>query len=236
MTPVQRLKGSQITASIVIFIAGVAMACARGPEPIEFRDALTGPISPTLAIPFDKYSLTPAGLLRVHSESGTENGIERPLIKTVSGDYLSKDFVFEVDVTIPKDHGDIAYVGFGAARQNATLDNEPTDAFLFRIHNLPRLSFYAIDLTVADPDGGVGYRGAYREFQRMEKYTPGRTMRFRIEHRDGSITLSVPALPDVRATFPLEKYPNLFDDSNAYLFLSNSSQGTTFANASLRFI
>jgi hypothetical protein len=217
---------------VVCLLAG----CSNRHGPTAFQDALTGPVSPELVIPFDKYSLTPAGLLRAHSESGIENGIERPIVKTASGDYLSKDFVFEIDVTIPADHGDIVYIGFGAARSSPLLDNEPTDAFLFRIHNLPRLSFYGIDMTVADPDGGVGYRGAYREFHRHEKYAAGQTMRFQITHQGGSVTLSVPQLPDVHVTFPVEKYRDLFDRGDAYLFVSNSSQGTTFRNASLRFI
>jgi hypothetical protein len=222
----------------VVFLVVVCLlaGCSNRHEPTAFQDALTGPVSQDLVIPFDKYSLTPVGLLRAHSESGIENGIERPIVRTTSGDYLSKDFVFEVDVTIPADHGDIVYIGFGAARSSPLLDNEPTDAFLFRIHNLPRLSFYGIDLTVADPDGGAGYRGAYREFHRHEKYAAGQTMRFQITHRAGSVTLSVPALPGVQATFPVDKYRDLFDIDQAHLFLSNSSQGTTFRNMSLRIL
>ena len=214
----------------------LSAGCSKAAEPIAFQDALTGPASPELIIPFEKYSLTPNGLLRAHSESGIENGIERPIIKTASGQYLSRDFVFEVDVTIPADHGDIAYVGFGAARSNPLQDNEPTDAFVFRIHNLPRMPFYGIDLAVADPNGGMGYRGAFREFHRKEKYLPGETMRFQITRRGDAVTLSVPALPDVQATFSIDKYRDLFDDDHSHLFLSNSSQGTTFRNMSLRIL
>lgn len=156
------------------------------------------------------------------------------MIRTVSGRYLSRDFVFEVDVTIPADHGDIAYVGFGAGRPNQVLDNEPSHAYLFRIHNLPKLPFYGIDLAVADPQGGSGFRGAYREFHRLGEYTPGRPMRFRISRQGGTVTLSAPAQAKAQATFELAKFPGLFDDANAFLVLSNSSEGTTFANAALR--
>lgn len=164
-----------------------ASACASGPRPVDFNDALSGPVSPALSIPFEKYALTADGLLRTNSESGIENGIERPVIRTVSGEYLSREFVFEVDVTIPADHGDIAYVGFGSGNNNPLLDNEPSQAILFRIHNLPRMPFYGIDAAVGDPAGGMGYRGAYREFQRIGEYTPGNTMRFQIAHRAGHI-------------------------------------------------
>lgn len=209
-------------------------ACSRGAAPVDFSDPLTGPVSPTLTIPFDKYALTAGGLLRTNSESGTENGIERPVVRTVSGRYLSRDFVFEVDVTIPADHGDIAYVGFGSGQGNTALDNEPSHAFLFRIHNLPRMAFYGIDLVAGDPNGGAGFRGAFRHFARVGEYTPGRAMRFQITHQAGRVALAVPALPDARATFDLAQFGDLFDRDHAYLFLSNSSEGTTFQNASLR--
>jgi hypothetical protein len=199
---------------------------------VDFNDPLTGPVSPALTIPFDKYALSERGLLRTNSESG--NGIERPVVRTVSGQYLSRDFVFEVDVTIPADHGDIAYVGFGSGNRNTVLDNEPSYAFLIRIHNLPRMPFYGIDLTVAHPDGGVGLQGAYREFFRVGEYMPGRPMRFRISHASGTVTLSVPGLPDTQATFDAARHRDLFGRDEAFLFLSNSSQGTTFSNAVLR--
>lgn len=156
------------------------------------------------------------------------------MIKTVSGQYLSRDFVFEVDVTIPARHGDIAYVGLGEGASNPGLDNEPSHAYLFRIHNLPRMPFYGIDLAIADPEGGMGYRNAYREFRRAGEYTPGQPMRFRIVHQAGRVTLSIPAVPDASATFEVSAFRDLFDDANAYIFLSNSSEGTTFTNASLR--
>jgi hypothetical protein len=219
---------------LALSVAILASACTTGPKPIDFTDALTGPVSAAFAIPFDKYALTPNGLLRTNSESGTENGIERPVVRTVSGAYLSRDFVFEVDVTIPADHGDIAYIGFGAGRPNPVLDNEPSQAFLFRIHNLPKMPFYGIDLVAGDPKGGTGFRGAYRDFNRLGEYTPGRPVRFRIARQGGTVTLSAPAQAGVHFTFELAKYPGLFDDANAFLFLSNSSEGTTFQNASLR--
>lgn len=231
-----RPPSQTILLKISCAIAGLlaASACSRGTAPVDFSDPLTGPVSQALTIPFDKYALTAGGLLRTNSESGTENGIERPVIRTVSGRYLSREFVFEVDVTIPADHGDIAYVGFGAGHTNQVLDNEPTYSFHFRIHNLPKMPFYGIDLVVGDPQGGTGYRGAFREFLRIGEYTPGRPMRFRITHQGGNVTLSIPAQGAAQATFPLAKYRGLFDDANAFLFLSNSSQGTTFQNASLR--
>lgn len=208
--------------------------CTRGPAPIDFADPLTGPVSPALAIPFEKYALTATGLLRTHSESGTENGIERPVVRTVSGAYGSRDFVFEVDVTIPSDHGDIAYVGFGSGRNNVVLDNEPSHAYMFRIHNLPKMPFYGIDVAVGDPNGTIGLQNAFRSLSRIGEYTPGQTMRFQISHRAGTVTLAIPSHPNARETFDMAEYRDLFDSDHGFLFLSNSSKGTTFSNASMR--
>ena len=45
--------------------------------------------------------------------------------------------------------------------------------------------------------------------------------------------MSIPDLNLSRA-FTFAEFTDLFDSSNAYLFVSNSSEGTTFGNASLR--
>ena len=220
-----------VTAVVVASVLGTPTAA--GPAAIDFVDDLTGPDSPAFRIPFDQYALSPSGLVRTSSASGTENGVDRPVVRTASGKYLSRDFVFDVDVTIPAPHGDIAWVGFGAGRPSAILDNEPISAFVFRIHNLPGIPFFAIDIAVAVPSGGTGFRGAFRSLDRVAAYTPGRPMRFRIEHRGGVVTMTIPDL-NVSRAFTFAEFADLFDSSNAYLFLNNSSEGTTFRNASLR--
>ncbi len=229
MPPSRILK--LVTAVVVVSVFSTPTSADHAA--IDFVDALTGPDSPAFRIPFDKYALSPTGLLRTSAGSGIQNGIDRPVVRTVSGKYLSRDFVFEVDVTIPASHGDIAYVGFGAGRTNPVLDNEPTSAFLFRIHNLPDVAFHGIDVTVGVPSGGSGFRNAFRSFDRAGEYTPGRPMRFRIEHRGGVVTMTIPGV-NVSRAFRFAQFADLFDSSNAYLFLSNSSEGTTFQHASLR--
>jgi hypothetical protein len=212
-------------------VVAFGLSCASAPPAVDFSDALTGPVSPSFVIPFHSYALTPEGLLRTFSESGTENGVERPIVRTVSGGYLARDFVFEVDVTIPAAHGDIAFVGFGSAEGNVASSNEPSQAFLFRIHNLPRMRYFSVDAAVGDPDPASG---RYRELHRLADYTPGTPMRFRIMQQAGAVTLAVPAIAGARVTFPIDKARGLFDNDNAHLLFGNSSRGTTFRNASLR--
>lgn len=220
-----------VTAVLVASILGTTTAA--DPAAIDFVDALTGPDSRAFRIPFDQYALSPAGLVRTSAASGTQNGIDRPVIRTVSGKYLSRDFVFEVDVTIPASHGDIAWVGFGHGINSRLVDNEPTSAFVFRIHNLPDVSFHGIDVAVGVPSGGKEFRGAFASLDRVAVYTPDRPMRFQIEHRRDVVTMTIPGLHVSRA-FKFADFPQLFDSSHAYLFLANSSEGTTFQNASLR--
>jgi len=218
----------------VLVVSCLVANCSAGAAPIDFEDALTGPVSPALSIPFEKYRMTPAGLLRAQAGSGTENGIDRPVVKTVSGAYLSRDFIFEVDVTIPSDHGDIAYVGFGAALNNGRYENEPANSLLFRIHNLPKVPFFGVDMAVTDQDVAGKNGEHFRTISRVAEYTPGAPMRFRIANRAGDVTMSVPALPGTSVTFTRAQFADLFDDRHAFLFVANSSEGTTFRNASVR--
>ncbi|MDQ3068445.1 MAG: hypothetical protein M3R55_01795 [Acidobacteriota bacterium] len=130
-----------VTALVIIALAGIGVFSMRPPPApaVDFSDALRGPASPNLSIPFDAYALTPEGLSRVDSASDRENGADRPMVKTVSGAYLSRDFVFDVDVTIPPGVQDIAFVGFGLGDQSPAMSMEPAGAFLIRIHHLPNV-------------------------------------------------------------------------------------------------
>lgn len=189
-------------------------------------------MSGALVIPFEKFGLTPEGLLRTHSSSGSLNGIDRPVVRTRSGLYLSRDFRFEVTVTIPANHDDIAYVGFGEGRPNQVINNEPTNCFLFRIHNLPDIR--RIDAVVGVPGTGKVFHGAFEEFHHIADYPPGTAVRFRIERRGGTVSLSLPQVPGASISFFLRKYPALIAASRAHLFVSNTSEGTVFSDFVVR--
>jgi hypothetical protein len=206
-------------------------SCGEGTAPVDIADSLRGPVSPHLLIPFEAYALTPEGLLRSHSASADRSGVDRPIVRTLSGNYLARNFAFEVSVTIPEAHEDIAYVGFGEGVANGAFHNEPTNAFLFRIHHID--SIRRIDTAVAKRDGGKAPLPHYATLDSVANYTPGRAMRFRIERRDEQVIMSVPELAGSERTFKLADFPGLFRGDRAYLFLGTTSQGTTFSELSV---
>jgi hypothetical protein len=204
---------------------------ANWPPATDITDNIKGPVSPRLRIPFGSYALTPDGLLRSYSVSGDRDGIDRPIVRTESGLYLSRDFVFEVTVTIPATHEDIAYVGFGEGLANGAYNNEPTNCFIFRIHNIADV--HRIDTAVGRRHPGKPPLPYFAELHSIANYTPGSPMRFRIEKRGGRVIMSVPSLPGSEQSFRLSDYPTLFDANHAYLFVGTTSQGTTFSNLSV---
>jgi hypothetical protein len=216
----------------VVFLIALNGSCSPSwPFPVDVADRLQGPVSPGLRIPFGSYALTPDGLLRSYSISGDRDGIDRPIVRTESGLYLSRDFVFEVTVTIPAAHEDIAYVGFGEGAANGAYNNEPTNCFIFRIHNMNDV--HRIDAAVGSRHPGKPPLPYFRELHSVANYPPGRPMRVRIERRGERLTMSLPGLPGSAQVFRLGDYPGLFDTNHAYLFLGNTSQGTTFSDLSV---
>lgn len=193
-----------------------------------FFDGLTGPSSACLSVPSDKYTFTPDGLLRSNSDSGTHNGTDRPAVKTHSGAYLSNGFIFEVDVRIPAGTDDIAYVGFGQGTPRADYENEPTDAFLFRIHNLPG-NIRQIDAAV----NASGNPSVFSYINQIATYVTGEQMTFRIERRGDNVTMSVVGVPGSSRTLSLATYAPFLNAANAYLFVANTATGTVFSNFSV---
>jgi hypothetical protein len=195
----------------------------------DFSDALTGPASPNLAIPFQAYALTPEGLLRSESATNRTHGKDRPMVKTLSGAYLRRDFIFEVDVMIPADTQDIAYVGFGRGEPNPDYSMEPSGAFLFRIHGLSGVGDVHAAAAAAAGRGTNPTRLPHLRLEAIGKCEPGRRTTFRIEHAGTRVTLSMPGTPGASHTFEIASYPELFDDRSGFLFFGNSSEGTVFS-------
>jgi hypothetical protein len=211
----------------------VSPASARSPEGTPgFTDALAGPDSPAFSIPFDKFGFTPKGLVRTDSVSGTGNGTDRPIVRTVSGEFLGRDFVFDIDVTIPAGSDDIAYVGFGDGLPNPSFFNEPSRAFLFRIHHLAAIQRFSIEAAVAPPWGSA--KGAYTFHETLGDYATGQRFTFRIQRLGDSLTLSVPTL-SVERSLSLSQYGWFLKGRNAFLFFSNTAQGATFSNAAVSY-
>lgn len=226
----------------IALLAGIVLYApyATRPAPVlptDLSNSLRGPDSPNLSIPFEAYALTPEGLLRTQSSGGAgELGRDRPIVRTVSGAYLSRDFVFDVDVTIPAGTQDLAFVGFGRGDPNPGLDNEPGGAFLFRIHSLPDHKV----IHAAAARASAGFATSVRpdevllRVEAIGNYIPGTTTTFRIERSGDLVTLSLPGTSAKPSVFDLRDYPNLFDERSGFLFFGNSAAGTVFSNVHVR--
>lgn len=213
------------------------MTCARSERApaVDFTDSLTGPASPNLVIPFEAYTLTPEGLRRSRSDPDAGSGRERPMVKTRSGEYLSREFVFEIDVTIPAGTEDIAFVGFGLGEPNPTYYMEPAGAFMFRIHGLRDAD--GVDVAAAlppRPQRAGGGSPVHARLQNIGTYPSGATTTFRIEHVDNQVTLSMPGQTGAAHTFELSSFPDLFGRGEAYLFFGNSTEGAVFSSVRVR--
>ena len=230
----------RISAVAVVLAALVGFGVYRARqadaiEPVDFVDDLKGPTSQHLIIPFGAYSLTPEGLLRSKAATGRSFGSDRVVVKTASGGYASRDFVFEIDVTIPPDSHDLAYVGFGLGNPNPAYNSEPAGAFQFRIHNLQGHDIVnaAASLPASDQPAEAGPK-IHAALTTLGHYRAGSTTRFRIERAGNRITLSMPATAGAAHTFDMSLLPQLFRADEGYLFFGNSVEGTIFSNVRVR--
>jgi hypothetical protein len=215
-----------------LVVAGSAAAFLLRPEepaPVDFADSLTGPTS-FFDIPFDKYVLTPEGLLRLQSATGRSNGADRPVVRTRSDDYLSRDFVFEVDLTIPANTEDIAFVGVGDSANTAPY-NEPGGAIGFRIHHMPtnrEVRLAAVTLPPADMP--VTYA-----FEQPIGIVPenGRVT-VRLERAGDHIIASLPGQAGSEHTLRMSEFSSILRSGRGFLYLANTAEGTVFSNVRVR--
>lgn len=216
-----------------LLAAGVAAVYLLRPDvapAVDFVDNLTGPTSAQFDIPFDTFTLSPEGLLRAHSDSGRENGTDRPVVRTRSDRYLSRDFVFEVDLSIPPDVQDIVFVGVGAARSTAPF-NEPGAGFGFRVHHLPdNREVRLAAVTLPQPGAGITY-----PFQETLGSMPADgTITLRLERNGDQIIGSLPGQPDSERRIRISAYPSILSSGQGFLYLSNTAEGTVFSNVRVR--
>lgn len=210
----------------VLVVAGAAYA--RWPATVaavDFTDALTGPASPQLVIPFDKYALTPDGLMRISAARRRLSSPDRPMVRTVSDRFLDRDFVVEIDVAFPADNEDLAFVGYGDGVPGEPY-NEPGGGFVFRIHH------FATDRSVrfaVIPQPENGALGPYVSDEVIGELPANRRVTVRIERVGDKLTCSMPGQETSRRTFQLSAHPNVLRGA-ATLFFGNSAEGTTFSN------
>ena len=208
------------TAGGALIVAGlVAFAVLSPSRSLYFFDPLTGPTSPKLSIPLGKYGYTSEGLRRNQSEQG----MDRPVVKTISGAYLQTSrFTAEVNITMADD--DIAFVGVGQATTDPSYYNEPANCFLFRIHSI---GYNRIKIAVAQ----LGGASRYLDDRDLGPYIRGTTETLRIVRDGDYVTLSVPSR-NVSRTYSISQYNAQLGltAENTHLFFSNTGVGTVFSN------
>ena len=216
-----------------IVVAGSAAVYSLRPDiapAVDFVDDLTGPTSSQFNIPFDKYMLTPEGLRRVQSDSGRLNGTDRPVVRTLSDLYLSRDFVFEVDITIPPDVEDLVFVGFGEGAATAPF-NEPGGAFGFRIHHMPTNREVRL-AAITHPPAGVGPTYPFNEMIGIVPENGAFTVR--LERAGDQLIGSMPGQDGSESTLEISAYPEILGRGRGFLYLSNTAEGTVFNKVTVR--
>lgn len=213
--------------ALLLLAAGFSAGLSAGPtqaaeDPLNFTDDLSGPTSPYLTIPTGKFDYANDGLTRIQSDSGTSNGVDRPVVRTISGAFLGRNFVYEIEVLSPPETEDIIFVGFGQGMTNPSFFNEPTNSALFRIHNLG--GFYRIDAAIAS---GLSSWPFTPIIVSVGSFVPGGTV-FRITRVDDVLTMEIDGQPGATRTFSVASDLWFLDDTNAHLFFANSAEGTTF--------
>ncbi len=145
---------------------------------------------------------------------------DRVYIRTKSGDFLNKDFIFEVVFEGPQDH-DTAFFGLGEARPGRE-SGEPVGSVNLRIHG-PGKRKGAVTLTKAGPFAGktMGYiprPGTHRA--RIHKKGP--TVTFSIDVNDDGPSSNdfSKKIPDIKA------FATFLNDNNFHLFFGSGAKVT----------
>lgn len=224
-------RAALLVLGIVVVGTAAVYSLSPGHAPaVDFVDRLMGPASEQFDIPFDRYTLTPEGLLRHYSESGRSNGHDRPVVRTRSDQYLARDFVFEVDVRFAAGGEDIAFVGMGDATLTAPF-NEPGGAFGFRIHYLPtnrEVRLAAMTL----PQEGMPI--TYPFEQVIGSVPENGVVTLRLERAGDQITGLLPGQDGSGHTVRISDHPPILRSGRGFLYLANTAEGTVFSNAKVR--
>jgi hypothetical protein len=218
-----------VLGSVVIGTAAMYALRPDDAPAVDFADNLTGPTSDQFDIPFEKFTMTPEGLLRSRSDSGRSAGTDRPLVRTRSDQYLSRDFVCEVDLMIPADVEDLAFVGFGDARGAAPYF-EPSGVFGFRIHHLA--GNREILLAAHPLAGATRGPGVVQEI--VGTFPTSGALRVQLTRSGDRLTGSLPDYPGSEHTMNISDHPSILKSGRGFLYLTNSAEGTVFSKVRVR--
>jgi hypothetical protein len=227
------MRSAQPVMVVAVLVSGLAMPAQVRAQSTFFSDTLTGPASPDLNVPFDKYSYTASGLQRT-SWTGSppleRPDLDRPMVKTLSGGYLNEP-QFTADLRVSVQPDDVAFFGLGRGDPDPGYFNEPSNGFVLRIHNCcgGLTDVHAAAVTTSANNFG----NHYLDLHSIGNYTPPAVV-FRIARNGDAVTLSIPATGQ-SWTYSLSQYAAAMrlNASNTHLFFGNTTHPTTFSDLSV---
>ncbi len=217
---------------VVAQITAIAAVPALASDDKNFTDQLKGPSSPHLGSINGDYGYTTAGLARISSDAGYVgfSSNDRPMVKTLSGEFLNTDFVAELTVTrTVSDVGsnqDLIYFGFGEGSSNPSYHNEPTNGIYFRIHAASGNH----EVHAAYHSGTSTPSWNSSNIITIGQFAPTGTT-FRIEKSGDNVTLSI--VGGGSKTYSVTALGGVLNGSNAHIFFGNSALGTVFSDLSV---
>lgn len=147
-----------------------------------------------------------------------DSSLDRPMNRTVSGDFLSQDFVAELHVERADPPGALDIIFFGFGEGWPAYYNEPTDGFLFRIHS----SGGGHDIDAVANEGWNFFVDGVHKVGQFDG-----DMTFRIERTSDTVVLSIPEL-GTSQSFDLSLLTGALD--SGHIFFGNSLPGATFTS------
>lgn len=202
----------------------VAVSARPFAQALFFVDGLTGPASPELSVPSDKYSYTPAGLQRVVNIGGET---DRPMVSTLSSAYLAATH-FTAELTVDLPGKDLMYLGFGQGAPDAAYYNEPGNAFLLRIHNWD--GYWGVQASARGANGNT-----FLDNHEIGNYSGG-AQTFRIARNCDDVTLSIVGTNPVQSwTYKVSQFSGTMGltNTNTHLFFGNTFTGSVLSNFSV---
>ncbi|MDI1334589.1 MAG: FG-GAP-like repeat-containing protein [Lacunisphaera sp.] len=204
------------------------------PAVLFFTDSLaTDSTSPNVATPAGKYTKIASGLQRINNSSGggdQSSNTDRPIVTTVLGTYLLET-QFTAEVTVDLVSPDLAYFGFGQSLPDPNYFGEPTNGFVFRVHNnwTGYSGIQAWPTQFGSSPNNADHFFGFPGVGLPANY--GGPVTLKIQRNGDTLTMSVPS-QGASKSFSISQYQAQMGltGTNARIFFGSTNNGTVFSN------